>query len=268
MPRDVVAIRLAASLLLATAASTVLALQSTRPPVVAIWYRGVPAGTPRTDDLAAIRALGFSAIAWPRGDGRSLDTARKMASTVGLTIVESDPPTYATPESALSPGERVDIRAGAATLAIAWRAFAHGARTVVFDGGAPTGAGLETPNRELQPWVRDALGVSRQITVNARLAQALKPGPGLLIWPAQAPDLDVVMLDGDRSWVLAATNTGTTPRTASVRLPAGTPYAIWINWLDGSSLSMMGEAPGPRWNFDIAPGAARVYLIDKITKSP
>jgi hypothetical protein len=139
---------------------------------------------------------------------------------------------------------------------------------MVFDSGAPTGAGLETAGRDLQPWARDALNVSRQITVNARLAAALKAAPGVLVWPEQFPDLDVLLLDADRSWVLIATNAGTEPRKATVRLPAGAPYAIWISWLDGSALSMLGEAPGPRWNLDIAPGAARVYLIDKITKSP
>ena len=153
-------------------------------------------------------------------------------------------------------------------LALAWRAFAHGARTIVFDSGASAGAGLETTGRALQPWVRDALNVSRQITVNTRLAAALKPAPGVLVWPDQSPDLDVVLLDADRSWALVATNAGGEPRKATVRLPAGAPYAIWISWLDGSSLSMVGEAPGPRWTFDIAPGAARVYLIDKVTKAP
>ncbi len=268
MPRTVPGLRLAVSLLLTSAASGVFAGQSTAPPVVAIWYRGEPAGVPRANDLGTIRALGFSAIAWSRGGPTSLDTVRKMASTVGLTVVDSDVPRLVTAASALSPGERADIPAGPATAALAWRAFAHGARTIVFDSGDATGAGLETPGRELRPWVREALAVSRQITVNARLAQSLKPAPGVLVWPDQSPELDVVMLDGDRSWVLAATNAGTTARSASVRLPAGTPYAIWINWLDGNSLSMLGEAPGPRWNFDIAPGAARVYLIDKVTKSP
>ena len=242
--------------------------QSPDPPVVAVWYRGVPAGTPRADDLGAIRALGFTAIAWSRGDARALETVKKMAAGVGLTVVESDAPAYVGAESALNPGARVDVRADAAMSALAWRAFAHGARTIVIDAAAPTGAGLETAGRELQPWVREALGLSRQITVNARLAESLKPAPGVLVWPDQSPELDVVLLDADRSWVLVATNAGAEPRKASVRLPAGAPYAIWISWLDGSSLSMVGEAPGPRWTFDIAPGAARVYLIDKITKSP
>ena len=34
-------------------------------PVVAVWYRGAPAGTPRQDDLAVIRALGFNGVVWP-----------------------------------------------------------------------------------------------------------------------------------------------------------------------------------------------------------
>ena len=271
MLRDLAPATLVAALLPAIAVSAFVSpqpLQSSSDPIVAIWYRGVPAGTPRADDLGAIRALGFTAIAWPSAEARALESVKKLAASVGLTVVESGAPVYVTAESALAPPRRVDVRAGPAMLALAWRAFAHGARTLVFDSAAPAGAGLETAGRELHSWVRDALNVSRQITVNTRLAAALKPAPGVLVWPDQSPELDVVLLDADRSWVLVATNAGGAPRKASVRLPAGAPYAIWINWLDGSALSMLGEAPGPRWNFEIAPGAARVYLIDKITKAP
>jgi len=268
MQRDLAALALVAALLLAIPAALTSSPQSSLAPIVAVWYRGVPAGTPRADDLGAIKAIGFTAIAWPRGDARALESAKKLAAGVGLAVVESSAPAYLTAASALAPGERVDVRTDGAMLALAWRAFAHGARTIVFDAGAPAGAGLETAGRELQPWVSEARNVSRQITVNARLAAALKPGPGVLVWPDQSPDLDVVLLDADRSWALVATNAGRESRKATVRLPAGAPYAIWISWLDGGPLSMVGEAPGPRWNLDLAPGAARAYLIDKVTKSP
>jgi hypothetical protein len=268
MQRDLAAPALAAALLLASPPFPASSSQSPSAPVVAVWYRGVPAGTPRADDLGAIKALGFTAIAWTRADARALESVKKLAAGVGLTVVESGAPAYLTAESALTPGERVDVRTDGVMSALAWRAFAHGARTIVFDAVAPAGAGLETPGRELQPWVNEARNVSRQITVNARLASALRPAPGVVVWPDQSPDLDVVLLDADRSWALIATNASRTPRKASVRLPAGAPYAIWISWLDGSPLSMLGEAPGPRWDLDIAPGAARAYLIDKVTKSP
>ena len=37
-------------------------------PIVSVWYRGLPAGQPRLDDLAAIKALGFHGchLAWRR----------------------------------------------------------------------------------------------------------------------------------------------------------------------------------------------------------
>ena len=41
-------------------------------PVVAVWYRGTPAGTPRLDDLAAIKVAGFNAIAWPPDDPQTV----------------------------------------------------------------------------------------------------------------------------------------------------------------------------------------------------
>ena len=33
-----------------------------------------------------------------------------------------------------------------------------------------------------------------------------------------------------------------------------------------ATLAMVDEPAGPRWNFQIGPGAARVYLIDKVIK--
>ena len=121
-------------------------------------------------------------------------------------------------------------------------------------------------DRSLKPWVRSAIDVARQITMNPRLVNALRPGPGVIVSPQSSPDLDVVMLDADRSWVLIATNAADSPVTATVRLPAGTPYAIWLDLLDATTLAMNGEAAGPRWNLTMAPRSARVYVIEKIMK--
>ena len=247
------------------------ALASAAEPVVSVWYRGNPAGTPRQSDLGAIRALGFTGVTWPRTSASGVDELIRLAGLVGLKVVIADgPPAPIDGRAALRPANRVDIAVASATpgmiSALAWRAVAHGGRVIAFDGGTRTGAGLEEPNGALKPWARAAISVSRQLTANANLANAMKPGPGLIFTPAPPPGLDVVLLDADRSWVIVATNTSGSPVSSRVRLPAGTPYALWVSWLEGSPLAMISEPAGPRWMLAMEPRSARVYIIDKRMK--
>jgi hypothetical protein len=239
-------------------------------PTVTVWYRGTPAGTPSPEELAVIRAVGFSSITWPASQKTGIEKLKAMAATAGLQVLIADPPKPATAESVQKPGERVDIVATPqnvpALTALAWRAIAHGARVIAFDSGSATGAGLENFDRSLRAWVPAARDLARQFQANSRLVQALRPGPGLIMTPESVPGLDVVMLDADRSWVLVATNASNAPVAASLRLPTGTPYALWADLLDNSTLAMAGEAAGPRWNLKMEPYLTRVYIIDKRMK--
>jgi hypothetical protein len=239
-------------------------------PVITIWYRGTPAGTPVQQELAVIRALGFSAITWPASQTKPLEGLKTMAASAGLQVLVAQPPKPATAESVLTAAERVDLVVTPqnvdALTPLAWRAIAHGARVIGFDAGAATGAGLENQDRSLRPWVTAARGLARQFSANNKLIQALRPGPGVIMTPDSVPGLDVVMLDAGRSWVLIATNISNTPVTATIRLPTGAPYAIWADLLDNSSLAMAGEAAGPRWNLKMDANATHVYIIDKQMK--
>jgi len=240
-------------------------------PVVSVWYRGNPAGTPRQSDLGAIRALGFTGVTWPRASAAGVDELIRLAGLVGLKVLIADgPPAPIDGRSALRPPNRVDIAVASATpgviSALAWRAVAHGARVIAFDGGTRIGAGLEQPDSSLKPWARAAINVSRQLSANANLANAMRPGPGLIFTPAPPPGFDVVLLDADRSWVIVATNTSGSAISSRVRLPAGTPYALWVSWLEGSPLAMISEPAGPRWMLRMEPRSAQVYIIDKIMK--
>ena len=84
-------------------------------PVVSVWYRGNPAGTPRQGDIGAIRALGFNGVTWPRGDEKSLVELQRLAAAVGLKVIVSDVPVPLTAQSALTPSDRVDIVVDAET---------------------------------------------------------------------------------------------------------------------------------------------------------
>ena len=114
-------------------------------PIVSVWYRGTPAGTPRQSDLGAIRALGFNGVTWPKSAAAQEAELRRLAELVGLVVEVVDKPKLAGPMSALSPGSRIDIAVGMSdgiqVPSLAWRAIAHGARTIAFDSGAAVGAG-------------------------------------------------------------------------------------------------------------------------------
>jgi hypothetical protein len=264
------AIRLALLVSLAAGAAIAPDRAWAAEPVVSVWYRGTPAGTPRQSDLGAIRALGFNGIVWPRANASAESEVTRLAGLVGLKVIVADRPAPITGETALRPPDRVDIVVTPATsgmiLALAWRAVAHGARTIAFDSRSPSGAGLEEADGSLKTWVRTAISLARQLTANANLANLMRPGPGIIVTPDSAPALDVVFLDGDRSWVVVATNTSAAKVAAAVRLPTGTPYALWVSWLEGPALAMISEPAGPRWMLSMEPQSARVYMIDKVMK--
>jgi hypothetical protein len=67
--------------------------------------------------------------------------------------------------------------------------------------------------------------------------------------------------------VVISTNLSAWAAHAVARLPAGVPYALWLNLLDASTMAMLSDPKGPRWTFDLAPWAAKVYVIDKDLKT-
>lgn len=239
-------------------------------PVVAVWYRGSPAGEPRQDDLAVIRALGFAGVAWPLAEVAGSTSLRRMAADVDLTVVLRPEPARLSAETALTPAPAVDVVIGKTPpgqiSALAWRALAHGARVICFDAGRPSGAGLSEPNGTAPPWLRSAQAFARQISSNARLVAAARPGPPVIIERPTAPELDVVLLDGDRAWLVIATNTSARTIGAIIRLPQSVPYAIWVSLIDGSDLAMLNQPAGALWRLDLEAGGVRAYVIDKTLK--
>src|SRR5215510_4203484 len=93
-------------------------------PVVSVWYRGNPAGTPQASDLSVIRALGFNGVTWPKASATGAAELQRLAEKAGLRVEIVDRPSPATSESALKPGERIDIAvtgdALASLSAIVW----------------------------------------------------------------------------------------------------------------------------------------------------
>jgi hypothetical protein len=234
-------------------------------PLVSVWYRGTPAGTPRLDDLAAIKAAGFGAITWPSGDARTVAEVSRLAETVGLTVViQPDGRSALAIEGRLT----VDVsRIPAAGIpAIAWRGVADGIRTISFDPGPVRGPGLDKPTGNRRDWVAPAVAVARQLSANARLIAELRRATSPEFFSAPPASLDVRLLEGSRAWVIVATNTGRGKVHAEVALPRGVPYAIWVSLVDASTIAMLDRPAGARWQFDVEAGAARVYVIDKTVK--
>jgi len=239
-------------------------------PVVSVWYRGTPAGTPRQEDVAAIRALGFTGVTWPAGDTAGIEALRRIAAVVGVTVVPGaeDPPLTAASAAAPAAAVRIAVSDARAAMipALAWRAVAHGARTVTFDAGAPAGAGLTLADGRTRPWVKPAVAFARQLWANPRLIDALRAGPRVAIDMPAPAGLDVVLLDGGRSWLLVATNTSSARAAAVARLPGHVPYALWVSLVDGGTLAMRSTPAGPEWGIAIGPGEAQVFVIDRVQR--
>jgi hypothetical protein len=243
------------------------ASSQTSAPAVLVWYRGVPAGVPRQNDLAVIRAHGFGGVIWPEAHAPATPIVQRLAAIVDLAVVTRTSPTPITPESALKPGAFADVavNAGGAPIATAlsWRAIAHGARQIAYDTSEPEGSGLVDGEGKPRPWVAAAASLSRQLTFNRRLLESLHDGPAVRFEGDRPRALDVVLLDAGRSWVLVATNASREDVNAIVRLPPNVPPALWLELVDGTNISMLSQRDGPRWTLTLPGGAARVYAIDK-----
>jgi hypothetical protein len=238
-------------------------------PVVSIWYRGT-GGVPRQDDLAAIRARGFTAVTWPASQAAHAAELQRLASGVGLSVSIQTAPVHLTPASASRPPERVDVvvsRVTAAEIpALVWRAVSHGARAIAFDPGVSSsggGSGLTDSNGRPLPWVAPAAALARQLTFNARLFVEVRPGPALTLQSPVPAGVDVVLLETPRVWVLISTNVSSAPVKAVAELPKSVAPALWTSLLDGSGMSMLSRPTGPRWTFQLAPGEAGIWTIEK-----
>jgi hypothetical protein len=238
-------------------------------PAASVWYRGEPTGVPRAEDLAAIHEHGFTGVTWPQSKAHAVATLQPLADAEGLTVVVRSDASALTPTSALKASERVDVRVtgnwAMATAPITWRAIAHGARWISFDAGLPAGTGLPDRPGGRAAWAA-AEAIARQLRVNRLLFAQLHDGPRVVVDAPRPASLDIVLLEAQKSWVIIATN-GSGNRTRAVaHLPATVPYAQWLNLIEGSTLAMLNEPSGPRWNLDLEGWGVGIYLIDKVLK--
>jgi hypothetical protein len=235
-------------------------------PYASIWYRGGPGGVPRLDDLAVIRASGFPAVTWPAGETARRPEVERLAAEIGLEVITGHDEPALTPLTALRPSQEAHIRVGVGhggVTALAWRALMHGALGVSFDPGPTSGAGLNGDDGAPHAWVAEAAAIARQLMFNGQLIVDLVQGPDVIVVPPRPAGLDVVLRQTPRLWVLVATNTSAEPIHAVAQLPTGLPPALWVDLLDGTGMSMLNRQVGPQWTFDLGPGQARLYAIDK-----
>jgi hypothetical protein len=227
--------------------------------VAAVWYAGDAAGVPLLDDLARIRALGFTAVVWPARFGSRIPEVQKLADAVGLSlVVEPDAESSSQPRL-----RRIDVSESPADLtARAWRAIQDGIQVVAFDARQRAGAGLENESGTLRPWVIVAREFARQLAGNARLLDTIALEATLPVDPAASP-VHVSLFRSPRAWLLIATHDGRDPVTFVTRLPPSVPPALWISLLDGSGMSMLRDAIGVSWRAELAPGQALVYAINR-----
>jgi hypothetical protein len=238
-------------------------------PVVSVWYRGTPAGVPNQDELAALRALGFTAVTWPASQAAGVAELRRQAAIVSLTVDVREPKPPLTIESALEPGMQVDVRVQSLPArllaATVWRAIAHGARSIAFDAGAPSGAGVDDVNGQTPAWIAPVRAVARQVSANVRLFDQLASGAPVKFQSISGARgaLDAVLFQTQRDWVIIATNTSAERAEGLTTLPRPVPYAPWGSILDGQVVAMRQDSAGTVWQLALEPGAARIYVTSK-----
>jgi hypothetical protein len=209
--------------------------------------------------------LGFSAVTWPASKPAvSTGVIAERAAAAGLPVILREMAAPLTPRMSREFGAHVDIQPSrvpaVALSALIWRVIAHGARVVSFDPG--NDVPLADLERRHPAWLEAVAAVARQLQANGALIGAARAGPPLRVEPLPL-DLDVVLLDVGRTWMVVATSTSPRRLQAVVRFPAEMPYAMWLNLLDGTSLAMLELADGPAWTVDLAPGGVAIYIIDK-----
>ena len=91
-------------LLLAAIIAMPRAAPQSSAPTVHVWYRGVPAGVPRQDDLAVIRAHGFGGVVWPDVYADAMRDIARMASIVDLGVMMRGAPNPVSAETATATG--------------------------------------------------------------------------------------------------------------------------------------------------------------------
>ncbi len=220
-------------------------------PIVAIAYRGTPAGVPKSEDLAAVKAAGFTGVRWTPGDRAAFDTLTRLAGPLDLAVLTASGVTIKVDR------QQPDLQA------LLWRAVAGGARVITIDAGQAAGTGLVTAQGERLPWTFTASTFAGQMSASGRLFAATRPGPAVILASPAPKNVDVTLLDGGRGWVLIATNTARARAKVVAEFPAEVPAALWVSLIDGGTMSMLKQAGGPRWTATIEPGAALVYVIDK-----
>jgi hypothetical protein len=229
-------------------------------PLVALRYRGTPAGVPVQDELALLRALGFPAVVWAGGGEAPSRQVDRLAGVVGLRVIPAEDPPG-------SPGRRltIDLTRESATLlpARAWAAMADGVRLIEIDAGAATGAGVHDAAGDLLPWVRPALALARQVEANGELIARLRPGPAFASPAGSTSPARIWLLDAGRAWVLIAANPAATPSRVAADLPRSVSYGPWVSLVDGHDMSMLVRPAAHEYRATLQGGEARVYVIDK-----
>lgn len=238
-------------------------------PIVSVWYRGTPPGTPVQDELAAIRALGFTSVTWPASQAAGVAELRLQAALVSLAVDVRAPKTPLTIESSRSPEMVTDVLVPSLPppllAATVWRAIAHGARTIAFDAGSPSGAGVDDVDGRTPAWIAPARTIARQLSANVRLFDQLAGGSAIKFQSigGQPGALDAMLFQTLRDWVIVATNTSTSRAEGTTILPKALPYAPWGSLLDGQVAAMRQSVEGPVWHLVLEPGATRIYVASK-----
>jgi hypothetical protein len=199
-------------------------------------------------DLAAIRALGFTAIVVP--DDR-VERIRGAAAEAELQVIarrdEDKPPMVLLDGS--GPPSSLRYRG--------WTAIRHGARAIAFalaiDGPTPTARG---PASGMAPHLRAAGDFASSVAGSSALFLTIKPIEG-----ANAAQVDARLFQSRQALVLIAMNHRDVPQEATNTLPPATPLAERVNLETGEVAYFDRVADGVAHRHRFAARDALVLVI-------
>ena len=248
------------TLALAACAVTIAALPSAQvrdPLFVGVRYQPTQPAESRREDYERMRRLRFTVVEMPR-------SAETPARLLFLDRVLANAPDPRVLLAAGNTSAVVPVASAATTTSLrAWRAFANGARVIVFDDWTA----LQAHPGALGAAADFAEALARNTPLYAPLRPRVSRLHDARVTGGEGA-VEARFLESSEALVLIAMNTSSEPVEASFAFAPEIPEAIWQNMLTGASVNFVAGADGPVYTRTFAPEEVLVLAIQRRWRLP
>jgi hypothetical protein len=251
--------RLSRALTFAVCAVTMAALPSAQvrdPLFVGVRYQPTKPPEARRQDYERMRQLRFTVVEMPR-------TAETAARLLFLDRVLANAPDPRVLLAARDTSAVVPVASAATTSLRAWRAFATGARVILFDDWAA----LQADPGALAGAADFAEAFARNTPLYAPLRPRVSKVPDVHVTRGEGA-VEARFLESPEALVLIAVNASSKPVESSLAFAPEIPEAIWQNMLTGASVNFVAGADGPVYTRTFGPEEVLVLMIQRRWRLP